>query len=463
MIRVQARDLAARMRGRILSGDPGAVPTGASIDSRTIQPGQAFFAIRGERRDGHAFLPMAAAAGAAIVIVDDQGTMPSVPSSTTVIAVQDTTRALQELARSVRDESHATFCGVTGSVGKTTTKELARLLMSTELKAHASPGNLNNHYGLPLALLRTTPDADVVVLEMGISTPGEMDLLVDLARPHLGLVTRISAVHVGNFGTFQQLCDEKMKLARGSREAVLNADDPEQVARAPLRVRWYGESARAQEGLRLVGADTRGLLGSRVTLQEGTLRYVIDLPLAGRHQARNLAAAVALARAVGVTWESIVHQAELATPSPHRGEILRLGRVTIVDDSYNANPLAMREALALLGEAAASRRILVAGDMLELGDIAEAEHRALGAGIPDSVGVVVAVGPMAPLVAEGARAGGREVVVLPDAEAAGRWLAGHLRDGDVALVKGSRGIGLDRAVQAAAEALAPRPETGGRP
>ena len=453
-MRFTCTDIARMTRGRILGGDPARVASGASIDSRSVAAGEAFFAIRGEIHDGHRFTGEAAARGAACVVVHDESAAPAAHAAT-VILVPDTLLALQDLAAAMRGATKAVALAISGSVGKTTTKDLATLLISGELRAHGSPGNLNNHYGLPLAILRAPEDAQALVLELGISTPGEMDRLVEIARPDVGLLTILSPVHVGNFATFSDLCDEKMKLPRGSRRAILNADDAEQATRSmgvEPPITWYGESDRAKDGVRLHGVESRGLLGSLVRLVEDGRAHDVELPLAGRHQARNLLAAACLARAAGVSWGCIVRQAAKAEPGKHRGQVLRAGGPggpLVVDDTYNANPLAMRAALSLLREVeGATRRIFVAGDMLELGAIGPEEHRSLGEHAAGLVDVLAAVGPEARHVAEGARAAGFDAVTLPDAEAAGRWLASTLRDGDVVLVKGSRGIGLDRAVDA---------------
>jgi len=465
-MRLKLGDIATRMRGRILSGSPDLVPRGASIDSRTLLSGELFFAIRGAVHDGHGFTASAVDAGACGVVIDAKGAAAGSGARGAVILVDDTTRALQDLAASVRAQSACAVAAITGSVGKTTTKDLARLLLSGERRVHASPGNLNNHYGLPLALLRLPNDAEACVLELGISTPGEMDRLVEMAAPDVGLVTRVSTVHVGNFPSFDALCDEKMKLPRGSRRALLNSDDPAQASRASgiQAISWFGEGEDAT-ALRLLSVESRGLAGSRVTLEENGETHVVSFPLAGHHQARNLLAAAAIARALGVSWESVEAQAKQARPTRHRGEVLDVSGATIVDDTYNANPLAMRAALDLLGERRGrGRRIFVAGDMLELGDIAEQEHERLGRDAAARVDLVVAVGPLAPLVADAARAAGVEALALEDAAAAGAWLVANLEEGDIALMKGSRGIGLDRALDMLVEARGPVSNgTGGRP
>ena len=446
------RDIAARTRGRILSGVPSAVPDGVSIDSRTLRPGDAYFAIRGPVHDGHAFVASAAAAGASGVVVSDDAAASGLPQGVAAILVEDTTRALQDLALSVRRSWTGPVVAITGSVGKTTTKELARLLLSASRAAYASPGNLNNHHGLPLAILRRPEDAWACVLELGISTPGEMDRLVEIAAPDIGLVTLISPVHVGNFASFDALCDEKMKLPRGAGRALLNADDPEQAARAgalSAKASWFGEDAIGAGALRLAGLASHGLKGSTLLLEEDGRSEGLECPLPGEHQARNMLAAAALARALGVPWDDIRAQAAKARPEAHRGQVLELRGATILDDTYNSNPRAMRAALRLLSEVEpCGRRILVAGDMLELGSVARAEHLSLGRDAAAEVDVLVGVGPLSVGIVEGARQAGGQATHLPDAESAGRWLVDNVRAGDAVLVKGSRGVALDRAVDA---------------
>lgn len=449
-MRITGADIASRTRGRIVSGDPARSPSGCSIDSRSVRPGELFFAIVGTVHDGHRFVAEAMAAGASGVVVSDESSANELPPGSLVILVADTTRALQDLAAARRRQGGLVVAAITGSVGKTTTKELARLLVSGDRPTHASPGNLNNHYGLPLAILSVPPDAEAVVLELGISTPGEMDRLVEIAEPDLGLVTLISAVHVGNFASFADLCEEKMKLPRGSGSAILNADDPEQVGRASgvtAPVTFFGSEARRGGDVRLVEIRAAGLFGSTIVVEESGTRREVACPLPGAHNARNLVAASALARAMGVRWEIIARQAPLAQAQKHRGEIIRVAGATVVDDCYNANPRAMRAAIDLLSTIEVrGRRILVAGDMLELGDIAAAEHARLGAEAASKIDILLGVGGLSLHAVEAARAGGAAADHVADAEAAGLWLERTLRDGDVVLVKGSRGIHLDVAI-----------------
>lgn len=456
-----AGQFAAAARGRILAGDAERALAGVSIDSRTIASGELFVAIVGQVHDGHDHVDQALARGAAAVAVSRADLAASLSArNVTVVLVDDTLRALQDAAAAVRDASDATVLAVTGSVGKSTTKELVRLLLAGDRPTHASPGNLNNHYGMPLALLAMPQGTRACVLELGVSYPGEMDRLLEVARPDWGLVTVIGTAHVGNYPSEDALADEKMKLPARSRGALLNADDAKQRARAAAlrgEVRWFGEGAEAASGTRLVELRARGLAGSTLVVEHAGRRFELECPLAGRHAARNLLAAAAAAFAVGVEVETAQAQARLARPGKHRGEVLKVGGAVLVDDTYNASPAAMAAAIALLAETEARRRVLVAGDMRELGDATEPEHRRLGQLAASSgVDVLVGVGESARLAVEAARAAGlAETLALPDAEAAGAWLAGALKDGDAVLLKGSRAVGLDRAVERVAAGGAP--------
>lgn len=437
-------------RGRILSGEVACVPTGVSIDSRTLAPGELFFAIVGPRHDGHAHVREAVDRGASGVIVSDADV--GLSAGVVAVLVEDTTRALQDLAAAVRKASAVEVVAVTGSVGKTTTKELIRLLVAGDRTVHASPGNLNNHYGLPLALLAMPEGCAACVLEMGISTPGEMDRLIEVASPDHGLVTLIAPAHVGNFSSLAELADEKMKLPRASRQALLNADDPEQWRRrhdVPGTIVPFGTAADAGRGVRLVQVADAGLGGSVLTLEADGRCFEVPCPLPGAHQARNMLAAVTAALAIGIDADVVAAQAASAQAGPHRGEVLDVAGVTVVDDTYNANPRAMCAALELLGSLpAAGRRVFVAGDMLELGERSASEHEAVGQkAASHGVDVLVGVGEEASRAVSAAREAGVDAVALPDAAAAAEWLARELRRGDVVLLKGSRGVALERAVE----------------
>ena len=449
-------DIVGATRGRILGAvDSCAPPSGWSLDSRTLERGDCFFAIRGPQHDGHRFVGTAAASGAALVVVSEESAAAGLPASCPALLVGDTTRALQDLAAHVRRSTGVTVAAITGSVGKTTTKELGALLLAGSRPTHCSPGNLNNHYGLPLALLRMPAGTQAAVLELGISTPGEMDRLLEIAEPDLGLVTLITPAHVGNFERFEDYAEEKMKLPRGSRRALLNADDPQQRSRRgglPEGLREFGEAAEGEGAVRLASVELRGFEGSRVVLRTdgGPLR--LDCPLPGAHQARNLTAAAALALAAGAPPESLAAQAALARPASHRGELRTIpaggGSALVVDDTYNANPQAMAAVLELLRAAPArGRRIFVAGDMLELGDCSAEEHRRVGElAAASGLDLLLGVGPEMRLAVDEARARGLEAEHVQDAETAAGWLAPRLRDGDVVLLKGSRGLALDLAV-----------------
>lgn len=450
-------DIVGATRGRILGAvDSCAPPTGWSLDSRSLERGDCFFAIRGPNHDGHRFASAAAAAGASLVVLSDESAAAGLPAGCPALLVEDTTRALQDLGAHVRRSSGVAVAAITGSVGKTTTKELAALLLAGDRPTHASAGNLNNHYGLPLTLLRMPEGTRAAVLELGISTPGEMDRLVEIAEPELGLVTLVTPAHVGNFERFEDYAEEKMKLPRGSRRALLNADDPQQRSRRsglPERTSEFGEAASGPGAMRLAAVELRGFEGSSLSLEHEGGRLRLDCPLPGAHQARNLAAAAAVALAMGAPAQGLAERAAQARPAAHRGELLRVpvagGTALLVDETYNSSPEGMRAALELLRAAGGTgRRLLVAGDMLELGGISADEHRRLGelaAGA--GLDLLLGVGPEMRVAVEAAQAAGLEAEHAADAEAAAAALAPRLRAGDVVLLKGSRGIGLERAVE----------------
>ncbi|MEM7245675.1 MAG: UDP-N-acetylmuramoyl-tripeptide--D-alanyl-D-alanine ligase [Acidobacteriota bacterium] len=441
-------------RGQILLGPTGLVPDGISIDSRTVSDGQVFVAIVGERHDGHEHLAQAFERGAAGCVVSREEAKGVVPEGRACLLVPDTTRFLGDLAAHLRRQSAAVFLGITGSVGKTTTKDLTALLIGSERRTHASKGNLNNHFGLPLSLFGLSDDAQACVLEMGISTPGELDRLVEIAEPDYGLVTGIHHAHVGNFAGFDELVVEKLKLPRGARRAVLCVDDPEQRSRIDEFEQpfLFGTTEHLDSGpdrLRLLERRPRGFEGQDVVLERDGERFEIFLPLVGEHQARNLLAAASLAELVGISRQGMAEAALKARPAAHRGTQHAVRGAVLLDDSYNANPKAMQAALELMGQLEPEgRRILIAGDMLELGELSESAHGELGRqAAAAGLDVLVGVGPECAHAVEAAREAGLSAEHRDDATAAGEWLVENVQAGDLVVVKGSRGIGLDRSVE----------------
>ncbi|HET8798614.1 MAG TPA: UDP-N-acetylmuramoyl-tripeptide--D-alanyl-D-alanine ligase [Thermoanaerobaculia bacterium] len=457
--------LAEMIGGTVVQGGD-AVSSSVVIDSRETKPDSVFFAIRGERLDGHQFVMKAleTARGAVVSQVPE-----GIAADKGIVRVDDTTKALQRLAQAIRDRYDITLIGITGSAGKTTTKEMIATLAATERRTHKSWGNFNNQIGAPLCLDNMPDDAQVVVSEMGMNHAGEIAEIAGLMRPHVGVYTNIAPVHIEHFGTIEGIAAAKRELlenvVRGGTIIVNN--DNEHVVRISRgfdgRIVTYGVEREADYRARDI--RERGLLGTHFTLEgEGGSRE-FDLALPGRHNLDNLLAAIATARAIGISWDGIARGVKDVKPAYHRGVILEWRGATIYDDTYNSNPYALARTLELMTQAdAIGRRIAVIGDMLELGEHEERFHRQAGEAMPRAIDVVIGVGRRAKWVIEAARQAGFAGAALhhfDDAESAGRFLIDFLRTGDLVLLKGSRGVGLDKAV-AILETTNRQPSTANR-
>ena len=447
MPRLTFRQIAEMTGGKLIQGGD-AVASSVVIDSREVKPDSVFFAIKGERLDGHQFLPQAlgTAVGAVVREVPQTGKP--------IVQVEDTTKALQRLASSIRDRYDFTLIGITGSAGKTTTKEMIATLISTERRVHKSWGNFNNQIGAPLCFDNAPDEAQVVVSEMGMNHAGEIAEIAGLLRPHVGVYTNIAPVHIEFFGTIEGIAAAKRELLENVAPggAIVINNDNEHVVRIskgfPGRILSYAIDAGAD--YRAADIRERGLLGTRFTLVAEGARRELELVLPGRHNLENLLAAIATARHVGISWEGIERGVREVKPAYHRGVIVEWQGATIYDDTYNSNPYALGRALELMAQAdVTGRRIAVIGDMLELGEQELQFHRDAGAAIPKAIDVVCGVGTRSRALLDGARAAGFEESQLrhfTDAAAAGAFLRAFVGPGDLVLIKGSRGVGLDRAV-----------------
>jgi UDP-N-acetylmuramoyl-tripeptide--D-alanyl-D-alanine ligase len=446
-------DVAAATSGALSSGlVAGTALTGVSIDSRTIEPGQLFVAIVGPRFDGHAFVAEAAAKGAAAAVV--QRALPQ-PVALPTVTVADTTAALGALAADWRERAPVPVVAITGSAGKTTTKEMTAWLLGARGEVLKSEGNLNNQYGLPLSLLRLRPRHTAAVLELGMSAPGELRTLSALARPDVAVITMVAPVHLEFFASVDAIADAKAEILEGLRPdgvAVLNGDDPRlrQRGRAHRgRVLWFGKD-RAFD----VSAENwRGTVhGMRFDMRMGGRALDVALPLAGPHFMMNFLAAAAAAHHLGVPAETIAERALSLRPVAHRGEVLRLGSgVTLLDDSYNSNPAAVEAAVAALTLAARGRRVAFLGDMLELGPTGPDLHAQTGSTVAGRLDLLVAAGELARHFVEGARRAGKDATALaafPDSASAAEAAPGLVHPGDAVLVKGSRGARMEKVVEA---------------
>jgi UDP-N-acetylmuramoyl-tripeptide--D-alanyl-D-alanine ligase len=439
--------LAGAMGGRLAGGAGGGPPTGFSIDSRTLAPGELFFAIVA-RRDGHEFVGDAIGRGACGVVVSRPVPVPV--RGPFAIEVADTTRALQDLARYVRRTSGARVVAITGSAGKTTTKDAIAALLEARYRVVKNPGNLNNHLGLPLSLLELRYGAEVAVMELGMNHAGEIRVLVGIAEPEVRVWTNVGEAHIGNFGSPEALADAKaevLEAASSDTVCVANADDPRVMARARAfagRLVTFGLGERAD--VRAVDLDDRGLDGSRATLVSRQGRRQLIVPLVGRGHLANVLAASAVALELGVAIDEVVERVRTLRPAARRGEVVRLANgVVVLDDSYNSSPSALRASIDTLGRIAARRRLAVVGEMLELGDLANRLHEDCGqAAARAGLHTLVTVGgePARALgeAAVGAGLARAAVSHYATSEQAADAVAAMVRSGDVVLVKGSRRI-----------------------
>ena len=451
MIELTLAEVAA-LTGGALTGAADAAVTGAvTLDSRTVAAGDLFVAVAGERVDGHHFLPAAAAAGAvAAITTRPDGALPCV-------VVDDPVAALGRLAAGVHTRLVAgglQTLGITGSSGKTSTKDLLGQVLAAAGPTVSPPGSYNNDIGLPLTVLSADEQTRFLVLEMGSRGPGHIARLCRVARPRVGVVLNVGSAHLGEFGSPEGIAAAKGELIEALPEdgtAVLNADDPRVLAMA-ARTRAHVLTTGRGEGAAVRAEDVSldDAARARFTLVAATEEHRVALQVVGEHQVANALSAAGAALAAGMAPAEVADALSAAGPrSRWRMEVSRRDDgVTVVNDAYNANPESMRAALAALAGLSGTRRIAVLGAMGELGPDGPAEHERLGRDAAAAgVDLIVAVGPDAVGIADGAAAAGHrageESVHVPDRAAARELLSEVLRPGDVVLVKASRSYGLE--------------------
>ncbi len=455
-VALTAADVAAAAHGRLVAGDPQAPLGRISIDSRSLAAGDFFVAIRGERFDGHTFAADALQRGAIGVLISDAA---SVPAATGAVVIQagDTLTALQDLARWIRRKSGARVVAITGSAGKTTTKEICAELLSTRYRVFRNKGNLNNHIGLPLSLLDLRDGPDVAVVELGMNHPGEIRTLVGIAEPEIRVWTNVGDAHIGFFESGDAIADAKAEVLESARPddvLVANANDARIMSRTSSfkgRIVTFGTDIDADVAARNV--KLRGLEGSTASVRTPAGEFELKSPLLGLGNLSNVLAATAVAVTMNVQPAAIAERIGSLRPSHHRGELLRLpGGVTLIDDSYNSSPAALIRALETVAAADGSaRKIAVLGQMLELGDHGGRLHQECGrAAAHSGLDVLIAVGSDdARELASSAIAAGMPasaVIHVPAKSDAVQVALQRIRPGDLVLVKGSRGIGLDLVV-----------------
>jgi UDP-N-acetylmuramoyl-tripeptide--D-alanyl-D-alanine ligase len=435
--------------------NPGAlVAHGYSIDSRTVGPGELFFAVRGDRLDGHDYVASAIERGAVAAVVSRArvASLPDAALAAPLLIAEDTLTALQSLASRIRRQWGKHVVAVTGSAGKTTTKEAIAAALGAKFNVLKSHGNLNNGFGLPLQLLRLELEHEFAVLEMGMNHLGEIAALARIAAPDWGVVTNVGTAHIENFAEGQAgIARAKFELVAAlpaSGIAFLNCSDPfvSQFGRDfHGRVVYFGAGPCANPQ---IVSESEDLAGLHVRYRAGEREGAFTLHLLGSHNAANAMAGLAVALEAGVDLDAAIRALEGLTAGDKRGEVIEIKGAKVLNDSYNSNPEALRSMIHTLAARPAKRRILVAGEMLELGEHAPAFHSACGKTAAEShIDIVVGVRGNAEHLATAACAHGVSSLFLPDAEAAGHWLAQNLRAGDTVLVKGSRGVHLERAIE----------------
>jgi UDP-N-acetylmuramoyl-tripeptide--D-alanyl-D-alanine ligase len=455
MIGLTLAEVAELVGGELTGGPAGTITGKVTLDSRAVAPGDLFVAVEGERVDGHRFLGAAAAAGAVAALCSRPD------AALPCVVVADPVVALGRLAMGVHGRLTAgglRTLGITGSSGKTSTKDLLGQVLAADGPTVSPPGSYNNDIGLPLTVLAADEDTRYLVLEMGSRGPGHIARLCGVARPQVGVVLNVGSAHLGEFGSPEAIAEAKGELVEALPEdgtAVLNADDPRVLGMAPrTRARVLTTGLGADADVRAAGVALDESARARFTLLAAGEEHPVALQVVGRHQVANALSAAGAALAVGLGPGTVAAALSAAgSRSRWRMEVeRRADGVTVVNDAYNANPESMRAALAALAGLPGQRRIAVLGGMAELGPDAAAEHERLGRdAVAAGVDLLVAVGPDAVGIADGAsaaglgegRGAGEVSVHVPDRAAARELLSGVLRPGDVVLVKASRSYGLE--------------------
>ncbi len=445
--------------------DSSAEAVGYSIDSRTVGAGELFFAVKGERVDGHDYVQAAIADGAVAAVVSQRWLAPMGFDEGRLLRVPDECEdcvldAMQKLARAVRRAWGKRVIGVTGSAGKTTTKECIAQVLGCRFQVLKTEGNYNNHFGVPLTLLRLEPEHEVAVVEMGMNHAGEIAALAKIAEPNWAVVSNVGMAHAEFFADgIEGIARAKYELVESLPEdgvAFLNGDDVRVGAMGAgmgERAVLYGTS----EGCVVRAEKTvdRGLRGTEFELvvpsgvvRGRVIRWPMVLRMPGRHNVMNALAAYAVGRQSGVEQFDAIGALERMRPGEKRGNVLRWRGAEIVNDTYNANPAAMLSMIEALRRTEGRRRVLMAGEMLELGAEGGRLHRECGAAAAEAgIDVVVGVRGLARELVAGVVAGGGSAVFLESAEEAGEWMRGNVMEGDVVLLKGSRGVRLERALE----------------
>jgi UDP-N-acetylmuramoyl-tripeptide--D-alanyl-D-alanine ligase len=438
--------------------DTSAEALGYGIDSRTIGEGELFFAVRGERLDGHEYVQAALANGAVAAVVSNRWVVPAEVDEARLLLVADgedcVLRGLQQLAHAVRRDWGGRVIGVTGSAGKTTTKDAVAQVLSVRFKVLKSAGNLNNGFGLPLQLLKLEPEHEVAVIEMGMNHAGEIAALAKIAEPDWAVVTNVAPVHLEFFWNgivgIAKAKYELIEALPADGVAVLNFDDSYVASFGRTlgsRAVFYGMSEGAE--VRAVHVAEIGVEGVVFTVEAGGERASVQLRMLGRHNVPNALAAIAVGLRSGMGLTECAAAVSELRAGDKRGELLEWRGAKLINDCYNSNPKALDAMVDALMAMPAERHIVVAGEMLELGPEADSLHAACGLRMAErGVGMVVGVRGAAKALVGAAQEGGAEALFVASADEAGEWMKANVKGGDAVLLKGSRGVRLERALMA---------------
>jgi UDP-N-acetylmuramoyl-tripeptide--D-alanyl-D-alanine ligase len=448
---ITAKDVVEAVRGELVAGDLDTKITGVSIDTRTINPGDLFVALTGENSDGHKFLADALAKGAVGVVVSHK-----VEAQCLAVRVPDTLPALGDLAAFYRSRFKPVVVAVTGSVGKTTTKEMIAAVVAAHGPVLKNEGNFNNEIGLPLTLFNLAPRHKIAVVEMAMRGAGQIDYLARIAKPSVGVITNIHMSHIELLGSLDAIADAKGELLDHlptDGAAILNADDAYfdyLVRRANCRVVSFGESSNAKVRAVSSGIDNKGCCHFEVMTPTGS--FDVHIPVPGEHNIKDALAAIAVGEELGIGHEAIRSAlAGFKAPEKRSNVIPSRRGFVVIDDTYNASPASVKSAVKTLSMMEGDRKIAVLGDMLELGEHAIEAHLEVGRTVKEcGIDMLVAVGELAKLIARGAINAGMPisaVIEFEDSAQASKEVASKVRERDVVLVKGSRAVKMERIVE----------------
>lgn len=448
MNKILIKDAVKACGGTLLKGDENEYISGACIDSRILEKGDLFAAIRGENTDGHRFLEQVSEKGASAVLISDRSYADD--AGCAVILCDDTTKALQDIARYYRNMLDMKIIGVTGSVGKTSTADLVKAVCSVKYKTAKTKGNFNNHLGLPITLLSFDPDTEVGVLEMGMDKPGEIDFLAQLARPDIGVITNVGIAHIETLGSRENIFKAKMEITDYFTEEsvlVVNGDDEylSQIGDTPYRLDKVGSDGRS--GYFVYDIEDKGEDGVAFTYEYDEKTVHVNIPVYGRHNAMNAALAMTAGLELGIDPADAAEGLMNTVLTDKRLSVKGKNGIKVIDDSYNASPESMKAAIDVLMSVKGIRRIAVLGDMFELGKLTRESHIEVGRyAAGQDIDILIAIGKEAAGIAEGAQ-GLPDIRYFEKKEDFYPVMEKLIGPGDVVLVKGSNGMHMDKIVR----------------